>query len=467
MYPKRQAVCASDGKLYTDRCRAECADSNLQVWFDCECPLNEAKCSKKCSHMYDEKNKVAHQHIIKEKEYVYFHSPSVHIYNAVHKNAHALHDLDAEMKKNNKINHRQNHLIHHNTHLLQKNIAMQYKNLMMNKNHTKMHNAAASQLNSLQKGQVNASAERGVLTNKLDESLANQGRLSDAHLKSQGMIQLAHGEIMHNQGQLGEVLANQAAQAGELKAHRADFASHRADFAEHHGLLGEVKSHVVAHDAKLDGLIDAHNAHDSRQSGLIADHANTQAMIKEHDQNLANFEASSNASWAKQNAANAANAEHNAEHKEFMAEQRSQNDAENNHMAAQKEHMQLEKIHMVSNNHQHHYHLHKHRGHHGPRRFYGYQPHNHHGHSYKSVDLNKERAMIKKPAKTVTVVLPKGSELAEKLLKKSKYMYKNHAKESYYKADHSHHSHHSHHHHHHGHGHSWNHGHGHGYSYNH
>jgi hypothetical protein len=47
VYIKKQSVCASDGKLYVDECRAKCADLSLYQLFACG-QLSDDLCLKKC-----------------------------------------------------------------------------------------------------------------------------------------------------------------------------------------------------------------------------------------------------------------------------------------------------------------------------------------------------------------------------------------------------------------------------------
>jgi len=52
VYAKAQGVCATDGNIYTDVCRAKCHDSALEVLFICKFPFNQAEstaCSQRCS----------------------------------------------------------------------------------------------------------------------------------------------------------------------------------------------------------------------------------------------------------------------------------------------------------------------------------------------------------------------------------------------------------------------------------
>lgn len=408
LYKKTQGVCASNGRVYTDQCRAQCDDPRLQVWFDCDCPLDRNKCRTRCSHMFYEKNGMKHDHIVKEKEFVYFHTPNVHIYDAVHKNSHRLDALQEKVNQNSQANQEQTHLIEDNTKLIQTGLELQTQAAQTDQIHTQMLSSNAQQIGNLVAGQNQASSERNYIANQIDTTIANQHALSDSHLRTQSLIKQAQDQILSNNAALVQVQKNQASQAAELGTHKRDFAQYRDDFAHHNALLGQVKDELEHHDAALNGLIDAQKAHDGRQSQLIADHSNTQQMIQEHDQNLANFESKNQAEWDNQRAANAENADHNMDHDKFMAEQRNQNNSENNHMGNQKESMHLEKVHLVAEKGGHNI------------------PHNHHGHAYHNVDLAKKTVEIKKPSQVVSVVLPKGSVVNHQLLNKSQYMYKGH-----------------------------------------
>jgi hypothetical protein len=56
VYIQAQGMCFSDGNLYTDQCRADCAKSNLKQLFTCKFPFNaeeaficETECRKEAS----------------------------------------------------------------------------------------------------------------------------------------------------------------------------------------------------------------------------------------------------------------------------------------------------------------------------------------------------------------------------------------------------------------------------------
>jgi chromosome segregation ATPase len=370
--------------------------------------------------MFYERNGMKHDHIVKEQNFIYYHTPNVHIYDAVHKNAHALDALHHKVEANTKMNHEQTHLIEDNTQLIKSGLQIQTQAAQTDQMHSQLLASNAQQIGSLLNGQSQASSERNYLATQLDQALANQQNLSQSHVNTQALINQAQGQIANNGAALVQVQKNQASQAAELGTHKRDFAQYRDDFAQHNALLGEVRHEVENHDAALDQLLDAQKAHDDKQNQLIADHSQTQQMIQEHDNNLANFEQKNQAEWENQRAANAANAQHNAEQSQFIAEQKSQNNNENNHMDAQKESMKLEKVHMVAEN-SHHKHHHV---------------HNHHGHAYHNVKLAQKKVEVSKPAKVLAVVLPKGSAIKEHLVKKSQYMYKGHASKSHHDGHH-------------------------------
>lgn len=49
VYFRFQLQCASDGKLYTDLCRAQCVNKNNKILFDCGLRPNRIECQKKCT----------------------------------------------------------------------------------------------------------------------------------------------------------------------------------------------------------------------------------------------------------------------------------------------------------------------------------------------------------------------------------------------------------------------------------
>ena len=53
VYAIDQGICASDGKVYTDLCRAQCKDRRLKEFFACEFPftwLSRGVCADECEH---------------------------------------------------------------------------------------------------------------------------------------------------------------------------------------------------------------------------------------------------------------------------------------------------------------------------------------------------------------------------------------------------------------------------------
>lgn len=53
VYVRRNLICASDGRLYTDECRAKCKNQTLRRVFDCEFPINEHRCQRRCRDALD------------------------------------------------------------------------------------------------------------------------------------------------------------------------------------------------------------------------------------------------------------------------------------------------------------------------------------------------------------------------------------------------------------------------------
>lgn len=49
--------CGSDGNLYTDECRAKCKDPSLSLLFDCGYPVDQEACSEKCTNYNQNPNK--------------------------------------------------------------------------------------------------------------------------------------------------------------------------------------------------------------------------------------------------------------------------------------------------------------------------------------------------------------------------------------------------------------------------
>ena len=338
-----------------DECRAKCNDHSLQIWFECECPLNRHKCQIKCSHMYDEKNCIPHEHIVKEKEFVYYHTPNVLIYDQVHKNSHSLHKLHDKMDYNTQINRQQNQMIQQNQSLINQGLNMQRKAAKVAQMHSNQHKNMMHEIKYLKNGQDMARQDIGSIGEKVNSSLEGLGELRAQHGELLNSVSQNGEMIMKNKNMIGEVISNQAQHHQESRQHSQDLNEHRANFAAHREEFGVLRNNVAAHDAKLSGLVLAHNAHDRKQSEIMKQQKNTQQMVKEHDQNLANFEVSASKFIGSQMEANKATLEHNSAEQEFMGEQRDQNEKTNAHMAAEKEHMQLEKIHMVSNNNKHHH----------------------------------------------------------------------------------------------------------------
>ena len=49
-YFREQLQCASNGRLYTDQCRARCELSTLTILFDCGFPINRTECQTRCTN---------------------------------------------------------------------------------------------------------------------------------------------------------------------------------------------------------------------------------------------------------------------------------------------------------------------------------------------------------------------------------------------------------------------------------
>ena len=58
IYIRQQLVCGSDGNLYIDDCRAKCKDPKIEILFDCGYPVNEKECSEKCQNEIDDSENV-------------------------------------------------------------------------------------------------------------------------------------------------------------------------------------------------------------------------------------------------------------------------------------------------------------------------------------------------------------------------------------------------------------------------
>lgn len=407
-YSKAQAVCASDGKLYMDACRAHCNDSSLDIWFDCDCPLNKEKCAIKCQHMYDEKNCIPHHHIIKEKEVVFMHTPSVHLYHKILQNGDKLDVLDHKMDWNTQINLRQSKALDHQDQALHQVLHNQSHDAMRDWKHMKAHKMAALQRKDIM-GQVSANGV-GIEDNgkKADMLLVGQEVLKDAHGYTQNQLRAVQGDVLKNQGMIGELGVQVAQHRGDFADHRADFAAHVDAAAVHDAKQDGLIAAHAEHDAKQDALIAAHADHDAKQDGLIADHAQTQAILSQHVED-------SNAHVSRQD--------------EFNAEQRAFNAKVDSHMADEKSHMHKQDHEMMAAAH-HRSHENYHMAHHG---------HGYHGHIHPTYVTKT----VMKPKKKTVLVLPHGARVQKKTYTEMVPVKKT------YEVGHHHHGHsHGHHHHH-------------------
>ena len=59
IYIRANLICASNGKIYTDECRAQCQDKSVKELFNCGL-LNEAQCQKKCDYFIEKERCYAH-----------------------------------------------------------------------------------------------------------------------------------------------------------------------------------------------------------------------------------------------------------------------------------------------------------------------------------------------------------------------------------------------------------------------
>ena len=367
--------------------------------------------------MYDEKNCIPHHHIIKEKEVVFMHTPSVHLFHKLHQNGEKIDVLNGKINYNTILNMKQSKALHRQGHMLGKVLHNQKHDAMRDYKHMKAHKMAALQRKDIM-GQVSANGQ-GISANaaKADSLLAGQETLKDAHGYTQNQIKMVQGDVMKNQGMIGDVNA-------QVMGHRSDFANYKQEFNAHvdaskaHDAKqdGLISAHA-AHDAKQDGLIAAQAQHDAKQDGLIASHAQTQDML------------------GKQMEVTAA---HVDRQDAFNAEQRGFNVKVGAHMKNEQSHMHKQDHEMSAaahhRSHERHHMAHDHHGHY------------HHGHSHP---IYKAKTVYTKKKKNV-LVLPHGAKI-----KKSTYYVPE--KKTYYAGHHHGHGHHGHGHGHHGHGH------GHGY----
>ena len=399
-----------------DECRAKCNDESLDIWFECDCPLNKYKCEAKCKHMYDEKNCIPHHHIIKEKEVVFMHTPSVHLYHKLYQNGEKIDVLNGKMNFNTIMNLKQGKALHRQGHMLGKVLHNQAHDAMRDYKHMKAHKMAALQRKDIM---MQASDNgQGIAANgaKADALLAGQEMLKDAHGYTQNQLKALKGDVLTNQGMIADV-------GSQVYQHRADFANYKKDFDDHvmaskvhdakqDGLIADFH----AHDVKQDGLIADFKVHDAKQDALIADHAQTQDML------------------AKQMAVTAA---HIDRQDAFNAEQRGFNDKVDYHMKDEQNHMHDQDHEMMAAAH-HRSHERHHMAHHD-------HGHYHYGHAHP---VYKTKTVLKKKKKAV-VVIPKEAKVFEKTVIEPETRL--------YEVGHYHHGH--------GHGHS--HGYGHGYSHGH
>ena len=352
-YSKAQAVCASDGNLYMDGCRAKCADPNLEVWFDCDCPLNKKKCAIKCKHMYDEKNCIPHHHVIKQKEVVFMHTPSVHLYQKMHHNSDKLDAINHKMNYNTMINMKQSKALYHQDKMLDHVLKNQSHDAMRDWKHMKAHKKAAYQRKDIMDKVVQNG--HGIIANgeKAHALLAGQEELKDAHGYTQNQIKMVQGDVLKNQHMIGEVGAQVASHRVDFGEFKGEFDAHVAHAHEHDAKLDGLIAAQAHHDAKQDGLIAAQAEHDAKQDGLIAAHAYTQNMLGHHIED---------------------HKAHDSRQEAFIADQSTFNNKIDAHMKAEKDHMYKEEqemmkaahhrahenIHMAHSGHHHHHHSHSH-----------------------------------------------------------------------------------------------------------
>lgn len=384
-YPKAQAVCASDGSLYMDGCRAKCADPTLEVWFDCDCPLNKHKCAIKCKHMYDEKNCIPHHHVIKQKEVVFLHTPSVHLYQKLHHNSDKLDVLNHKMNYNTVVNLKQSKALHHQDKILDQVLDNQAKDAMRDWKSLKAHKEAAYQRNDIMSQALKNG--KGIYANshKADSLLAGQEQLKDAHGYTQNQIRHVYDEVKKNQGMIADVGHQVAGHRSDFKHYLGDFQHHVAQAKHHDAKQDGLIAAQAHHDAKLDGLIAAQAHHDAKQDGLIASQDQTQAMLGQHMTDASAHDARQQAFIENQSTFNNKVAAHMEAEKHHMKH-------EEDEMKRAAHHRKHERIHMALNGRSHHHHYHKHK-------------HTHPKYVTKT---------IIKPKKKNVLVLPHGAVLQKK-----------------------------------------------------
>lgn len=335
--------------------------------------------------MYDEKNCIPHHHVIKQKEVVFMHTPSVHLYQKLHHNSDKLDVLNHKMNYNTMINIKQSKALHHQDHMLDKVLANQAQDAMRDWKHMKAHKMAAYQRKDIM-GQVSQNGA-GIQSNgqKADSLLAGQEQLKDAHGFTQNQIRTVYGEVKQNQNMIADV-------GNQVASHRSDFQNHVVKFDAHveHSMEHDAKQDGLiaahaAHDAKQDGLIAAHAAHDAKQDGLIQDHSQTQAMLGQH---MDDAKAHDNRQQA------------------FIENQTSFNNKVAGHMKAESMHMEKEEDEIMrAAHHRAHENIHMaHSGHH----------HHHHSHSHKHRHPKYVAKTVVKPKTKNVLVIPHGAVLQKK-----------------------------------------------------
>lgn len=334
-----------------DQCRANCKDNNLDIWFECDCPLDRAKCAAKCTHMYDEKNAVPHNHIIKEKEVVMYHSPLSHLHAHLHKQSAALHKIMHALDINTKMNENQNAILAQHGNLINKQIAMQGKDAERDLVHNEAHRRGAEQRNRIEK---KVGDNHHVLHHIDDDTHWIRGKvpgLFNEHNMTQGAVAQVQDRVDSNGNKLDAALGGQGVIMGKVDKVQATLeehdAHHRAHDAKQDGLIAAHR----AHDAKQDGLIAAHAAHDAKQDGLIADHAATQAILVEHKKDAAAHAHRMDHFAADQRAQNAEADEHHAQVSHHMAHENAHMAKEKAHMYKQNKFMKYVKAHVPSDPH--------------------------------------------------------------------------------------------------------------------
>ena len=296
--------------------------------------------------MYDEKNAIPHNHVVREKEIVFLHTPSVHLYNEIKHNGKHLHTLENKLDENTHINKHQTDILRKHTYMLKKGLNMQAADAVRDRVHMRDHRKASQERHNLHHDIKHNLKHISQANNQLGKSLHNQSHMRKEHHMLKHDVAGVSKQVSGNKYKLNDVLNNQSVQMSQLSELDDMMNGHIQASNEHNAVQHGLVFSQNAHDNKLDGLVASQAVHNVNQNGMIVEQANIKNLVLEHDANAAAHSSRMGLFASNQAKHNDKVSYHMNKENDHMAKQGDFMVSQDLHMNDQQVHMNLQKDHM-------------------------------------------------------------------------------------------------------------------------